>query len=281
MAIVDKINTYLSSEEKTLDEAIRYEFEKIAGVGLRRQFMERNERGSGKLYLSGCGKCPRQQAYGYHGFTKNGKEMDSRSSIVFLMGDLTEACVVALAQLAGVKLLATGLKQVTVSLDIDGQTINGHPDGIIHTEEGLKLFECKSMSSYAFKKFQAKDIDYSYLCQMNAYMEALGLTECIIVALAKDSGVLGEQTIVKDDKIVKDAKKRMSQALSDTLPEPEYECDEKKFYPWQCLYCAWHYVCHPHADKVLVRNSYKLKEGEREVLEEEYDPNEVAERSSI
>jgi hypothetical protein len=72
--IVDKINKYLFEKELKIDDAIKYEVEKLSGWTFKRQFMENSERDmKGKLYLSSSGKCARQLAYGYHGFEKKRK----------------------------------------------------------------------------------------------------------------------------------------------------------------------------------------------------------------
>ena len=82
--IVDKINEYLSNNNLLLDEALRYEVEKLAGATFKRQFMDNEERDSkGKIYFSSVGRCSRQVAYQFHGFEKKGKEIDGRAKLIF------------------------------------------------------------------------------------------------------------------------------------------------------------------------------------------------------
>ncbi|MEN6414404.1 MAG: hypothetical protein ABFC84_16830 [Veillonellales bacterium] len=265
--IVDKINQYLTKNEKTINEAIFYDIGKLASWTFRRQFA--NEEGretKGKLYLSSIGKCPRQLAYAYHGFEKKGKEIDSRAKIVFWTGDLVEMTVTNLAKLAGVNLLATGLQQITVDFPVNGTVVKGHPDGLV-LNGNLYLLEVKSMSGYGFEKFEKGEVEESYLAQVNCYLDALHLNEAIMVALNKESGVLAEKRIVKDMAVVERCKKNAEAVLHSTPenlpPAPkEYDRNDKGFYPWQCLYCAYWGHCRTNAEKVLVKNSYKLKEKE-------------------
>lgn len=256
--IVDKINSYLSNQNKTVNEAILEDISTLSRHTFKRQFMETNE-SRPAISLSSAGKCPRQQAYKYHGFEVKGKELDSRSQVVFWTGDSAEIMVVNLAKLAGCNIQHTGLNQKEVHLIVNGEKIEGHPDGILDD----CLFECKSMSSYGFKLFELGDIDYTYLAQINVYMHCLGLNKCVMVALAKDSGVLGEQIIHKDNTIVADSIENVTKVLKsskDSLPDRRFGPNEKGFYPWNCLYCSYWGHCVPKAQKVLVGKSYKLKD---------------------
>ena len=263
--IVDKINGYLSQENLSLNEALRYEVEKLAGVAFRRQFQftENNERKAGVIRLSSAGKCARQLAYQYHGYEPDGKELDSRAKVVFFMGDLTELMIISLAKLAGCNVIATGLNQMSLSITIDGVEIEGHPDGLLSADRKFRLIEVKSMPKLRFERFEKGVIDETYLAQVNIYLEALGLDECIMVALNKDSGVLGERLIKKDPRIVAFVRGNIHKVLKSTkenLPPRAFQPDEKGFYPWNCLYCPYWKVCLPNAERVLVGKSYKLRE---------------------
>ena len=46
----------------------------------------------------------------------------------------------------------------------------------------MGLFECKSMSSYSFERFEKGEIDEGYIAQIQAYMFASGMPWCVIVA---------------------------------------------------------------------------------------------------
>lgn len=254
--IVDRINQYLTAI-KNAAETREFDFSEAAKYIFKRQFCTPEESDSGKLRLSSSGKCARQLAYAYHNFQKNGKEINSRSKIVFFTGDVAESMVVSLAQLAGCNLKHTGQNQLTVNF----MGIGGHPDGILEADEHY-LFECKSMTSFSFKAFERGILDSSYLAQINMYMEALGLHKCVVVALNKEAGVLGELILDKDPAIVEKTKKNLESVIASSpknLPDRAFSPSEDGKLPWNCLYCSFWGICWPKAEKVLKGSAYILK----------------------
>lgn len=265
--VVDKINEFLGREDRSLEDAMRWvyktEFANLAGLSFDRQFLVEKEE-SKELRLSSCGKCPRALAYKFHGFEENGKEIDARSMRTFFLGDITEACLVILAKVAGVPLVGYGVQQVRVRMVVDGKEIFGRPDGLI-CSDGTGLLEVKSMSDFAYGRFERGEIEESYVYQYNAYMDALNLNWCCFVALNKNSGVIGERIVYRDEKIVAQIKENLRSVLSSTPdalpPIPQWATpDAKGFYDWKCLYCGFWKECHPFAEKVLVGKAYKLKD---------------------
>lgn len=274
--IVDKINAYLSSEGKSVDEAILKEVSELATIAFGRQFGIREKREKKMPYFSSIGKCLRQQAYDLLGFEPNGKEMDSRSKMVFFQGDMVEVAIVQVAKQSGCNISAAGNAQE--SIEIDG--MRGRPDGVLHdagtlgTGSGAEFIpprdyvvEVKSMSSFSFRDFERGVLDDSYRYQCNAAMHALGLDRTVIVGLNKDAGVMHEMIISKDPEIIRDIQERLETLAKSTredLPYRPYGPDEKGFYPWQCRYCVHYKTCLPKAELVLVKNSYKLREPAKE-----------------
>lgn len=261
--IVDKINKYISGEPR-VDEKIREEVADLSKHAFNRQFMDRGE-DKGGLRLSSAGKCARALAYDHLGFESKGKTIDARGRMVFWLGDMVELTVVALARLSGVNITACGLEQINVELEVEGEKIEGHPDGIIEYEGNKFLFECKSMTDFGFKEFQRGVINDTYLYQINSYMECLSLNACCFVAINKQSGVLDEKIITKNpDKVqfVKDNIKKVLNSNKESLPDRAYEVGKTGFYPWQCAYCNHFKTCLTDtglAERVVVRNAYKLK----------------------
>lgn len=254
--IVDRINSYLSAEGKLLDAALIEETGKLAAWAFTRQFGIREKREVTAPYFSSIGKCLRQQAYGLLGFEEAGKEIDSRAKMVFFQGDMVELAIVQLAKAVGCNITGTGFEQTST----EWNGMRGRPDGVL---DGKYLVEVKSMSSFTFKRFEQGELDESYRYQCNAGMVALGLSKTVIVAQNKDAGVLHEMIIDQDPVIVQDIKTRLatlSAATKENLPPRPYAPDAKGFYPWNCLYCGHWKTCLPTAEKVLVKNSYKLKE---------------------
>lgn len=255
--IVDRINEFLSSKNQTVDEAIVNDVALLCKVAFLKQFLRREDKAP-TLRLSSIGKCTRQQAYTVLGYEQKGKKIDSRARMVFFMGDLAEIAIIQLARAAGCDIANFGQDQAVV--EIDG--VSGHPDGILKAEKNY-LVEAKSMSSFSFKEFERGVLDVGYLWQINAYMHALGLDQAIVVGLNKDAGVLHEMVISKDKAIVDEILTRISRlknATKDNLPDRDYKSNEKGFFPWQCLYCAFHETCLPNAEKVVIKNAYRLKE---------------------
>jgi len=289
--IIDKIQSYIFDKKFTIEEAIRYEIEKIAGASFKRQFMEENDKdATGKLWFSSLGKCARQVAFGYHGVEKAGKEIDGRAKMIFWMGDLIELTIVCLAKLAGCNIIATGLQQTRVSLPINGdpeKVVSGRPDGLLIDSKEILLVEVKSMSSFAFDRFEREGeagLDQSYIVQVNLGMEACGVKRCVVVGFNKDNGVMHEIIIEKTDaalKIAADNVKAILASTPETLPPPPASLDfdpKTRFYPWQCLYCAYWMKCRTNAEKVVVRGSYKLQEKK---LKTEPPPPEEAKAETV
>lgn len=259
--IVDKISAYLTQVEGAVDYKLRYEVGKLAEYAFQRQFMsEGRETPAGTLRLSSAGACVRKNAYVYHGFPKMGKETDSRAKMIFWLGDLAELTVVSLAKLSGCCVTATGLNQIEVKLNVGGREIVGHPDGLFILD-GIRLLEVKSMTSYRFEEFERGKISEEYLDQINCYLEALNINECVIVALNKESGVMHELLVVRDPIRIKRIKKNLKLVLDSTeqtLPDKPFAPDKNGILPWNCLYCAYWGHCWPGAETKLVKNSYKL-----------------------
>ena len=264
--IADKISEYLSESNSTVNDHLCYQIEKLAGLAFRRQFMTAPTSRSGALSLSGAGKCPRQLAYGLHNFEPMGKEIDGRGRMTFFQGDLVELTLMTLARLAGCNIVGTGFNQICVKLDVDGTLIEGHPDGFLIGSDMTRLVECKSMNSFAFERFENGDIDDSYYAQINTYLEATNLDECVMVAMNKDNGVVKENIVFRDPVLINTIKTKLSLVLKssrETLPDApaDLDADAKGFYPWNCLYCAYWGHCRTGAQRVVVGKSYKLKKG--------------------
>lgn len=256
--IADKIQQYLDGQGKEIEEAILEDVSFLAANSFSRQFGIKQE-ASNKLRLSSIGRCIRQQAYNYLGFEKNGKEIDARAKMVFFQGDLAEIAVIELMKVAGLSILNTGVNQLVIKYE----GVEGHPDGIFINDFNKKfLLEVKSMSSFSFAEFQRGEIDEGYIFQINAYLEALSLEECVMVVLNKDAGVLHEHLIIKNPEIVSKIKSNIKSVLDATredLPKRAYSPNDKGIYPWQCNYCAYRTTCLPDAELVLIKNKYQLK----------------------
>lgn len=256
--IVDAINRFLTEESKDIPQTILDEVGELAKRSFSRQFGKREDK-PGTLRLSSIGKCERAQAYKLLNYEEDGKEIDSRAKCTFWNGDQIETLLMMLARSAGLEVKSYGLNQKTV--DIEG--IEGHPDGILEHNGKDVLVECKSMSSFSFKRFQEENyIDPTYQYQIQAYLYALGLDQCVIVGFNKDAGVFHELIINKDQTIIYDVLRRIRSlkgATQENLPERPYQPDARNFLPWQCRYCNVYKTCWPSSELVLVGKAYRLR----------------------
>ena len=257
--IVDRINQYLSTEGKEVSQAILEEVSQLAAASFAGKFGKRESFEQKNPWMSSIGKCMRQQAYKLLKFPEDGKTIDSRALMVFFMGDMAEIAIIQLAKTAGCEITADGKAQER----IEYCGVTGRADGVLWEKEAAYLVEAKSMSSFSFKEFERGIIDEAYRYQINAGMAALKLSAAVVVGLNKDAGVLAEKTFTRDEAIVKNIEGRaavLKTVTKETLPERGYTPNEKTgFYPWQCLYCAYHRICLPEAEKVVVSGKYKLK----------------------
>lgn len=264
--IVEKINEFLTKENKSLEDGGKYllkqEFAQLSGFSFDRQFLSDRKESAGELRFSSAGKCPRALAYGYHKFEANGKEIDSRGLRTFFMGDMTETMIVLLAKASGVPIFGYGLQQPKLSWKIGDKEIFGHPDGFVVDNGRILNVEVKSMASYSYAKFEKGDIDDSYIYQMNANMKASGTEACVYVAFNKDSSVIGETIVKRDEKVIKQIEENLLSVINSTqisLPERPFEPNEEGFLPWNCLYCPFWGTCWKNAEKKLVGKAYRLK----------------------
>ena len=264
--VVDKINAWLTSQEKSLEDGMQWiyqqEYAQLSGWAFRRQFLMQRKESNGDLRFSSSGKCVRALAYAFHQMETEGKEVDSRGMRTFFMGDMTEIMIVLLAKISGVPIFGYGLQQPRIKLTIGDKEIFGHPDGFVVDEGEILLVEVKSMNDKGYDRFEKGTIDEGHIFQMNANMEAAGVNRAVYVAFNKNTSVLGERVVHKDPDIVSLLRNNLYSVLCstpDSLPERPFQPNEKGTLPWQCLYCAHHKTCWPAAQKVLVKNAYKLK----------------------
>ena len=172
-----------------------------------------------------------------------------------------------------------GLNQLTVKLEAGGHVFEGHPDGIVTPDDGDMLVEkdhymqhltlqptdmlveIKSMSSYGFREFEKGQIDETHRAQQNIYMDRLGLNKSVMVAMAKDRGVLKEIIIPKDELLVsaiKQTMEKVARSTPDNLTPRKHAPGKRSILPWNCLYCEYWKTCWPRAEIV--------KKGSRQVL---------------
>jgi hypothetical protein len=237
--IIEKIESYLRGKGQTVDEALLEASHDAFVYSIKRQLMEERGDPSG-LRGSNPGPCARKMAYAFHEFPRT-KELEPRSKITFLTGDLIELCVVCLIKLAGIEVEGTILDeegQVEGYFDVgNGLMVPCHPDGLLPAQAGLNephLLEVKSINHFSYQRDTKKNvIGDQYLLQHNVYLEAYGYDYGVFIYLNKNTGHMHEIYTEKDPELVEKARKNYTLAgLSspDALP-PRYE-DGENYGRW-------------------------------------------------
>lgn len=264
-SVVQRIEDYLNAQQKTYDEALADTISKSMSYHVIRQLMKTREPKPGQLRGSDPGPCARKMAYKFHGVPEDGKKIDARGQITFLMGDVLEVMVVALMKLAGIQTEGTVLDEGQIDLEFDagdGITVPGHADGFLPVQEGLSkrtLLEVKSTSDWAFKnKFEKGIIDSGYTLQHNVYFDATGLEQGIFIAVNKNTGHICEVWTKPSGESVLLAKSNyhlVSASSLDDMPPRYFDGDayglklnkKKDAYTRQlaplCTYCSHYNLC--------------------------------------
>jgi hypothetical protein len=256
------------------------------GHAILRQLQEQEEQGEGTFRMSALGSCLRKQAFKFHGEGEDGRSIDARARTTFAMGDMAELFLLAALDeglsvnpklgwtLEG-RRTEEGQDRVWLSVELEAGTIHipGHRDGLLVSETWGKRYtvECKSTSSYGFKRWQDKleqgdcpwDQDESYWWQAQAYMAAEDTDACYVLALSKDSGATLGFWLERDHDFVPKLQRRLDAVATHgpmTVPrmlpggtrlEPVVALHKttgrpnKKHgtLPWQCRFCNYHNPC--------------------------------------
>jgi hypothetical protein len=206
------------------------------------------ERGAPTLRLSNLGVPDRKLWYTIN-VPEKAEPLPPEARIKFLFGDILEELLLFLAKEAGHDV--TGQQD---EIEING--VKGHRDAII---DG-RVVDCKSASSYSFRKFEANglrsDDPFGYLNQLGSYLagssDASERDVASFLVIDKTLGKITLDTYPKDDtdyeKLVEHKRKVIS------LPKPP----EEKCYPEEpegksgnrklgtgCSYCPFKHECWP------------------------------------
>lgn len=140
------------------------------------------ERGATYLRMSNLGKGDRQLWYDVNGYPADpGEELSPSAKIKFLFGDILEHLLIFLAEEAG---HSVENKQAQVVVDEVPGSIDCTIDGV--------LVDCKSASTYAFKKFEGgrlvDDDPFGYMEQLAGYSAGLGDLDGAFLVIGKELG---------------------------------------------------------------------------------------------
>lgn len=191
------------------------------------------------LRMSSAGKCQRSIAYQLHGFEP--KPLRARARMVFRLGDTVEAEIKALIQKYPPKGFEIEYPEAPIEIEIAGRVITGHVDGLI-LKPKLMILEIKSINTRGFSMLASKGISYGYQCQATLYMKALGYEKTLFIFYNKDTSHLTEIPYEFDDEMYEYIVERFTNVIGsgkESLPDREYEPNEKGVLGFQCNYCAF------------------------------------------
>ena len=264
--LIEKVENYLTSKDKTLDEAILESMYSSFVWSVRRQFMEVRE-SKGGLRGSNPGPCARKMAYTYLGYAPT-RDFEARTYVTFATGDLIELFVIGLLKLAGVELRGTCLDeggQLEGLFDAgNGVLVPCHPDGIVLPQIGVTdkemLLEVKSAADYGFKyEWSRGTYSDNYKLQHQVYLDTFGVDAGIFFIINKNTGHFAEVLTERDPDYLVWARKNYAMAAAadpDSLP-PRFIDNEntgrkrdKKGnltanLAWLCSYCDFSRHCWP------------------------------------
>ena len=196
----------------------------------------------GTLRMSNVGRpCKRQLWYESKG--EKGEELDPKTKLKFMYGNIVEEVLLYLAKEAG-----HAVSHEQEEVEISG--IVGHMDAVIDDV----VIDVKSASSYAFKKFKENKLEdddsFGYIPQLSGYAKALGKSQAAFLAMDKNTGELALTPIkqLADIEAIIDHTK--STVNSDVTPERGYpevadgKSGNRKLHPI-CGYCAFKKSCYP------------------------------------
>ena len=168
----------IKMDEKEVDKHIDT-FGEMLKVHIK-AFMYEEPRTRGNLRLSAIGKPDRQLWYDVNS-KKSIEDISSSTRIKFLYGYILEELLLLCASIAGHK-VTDQQKEVTI------EGVKGHQDSMIDNV----LVDCKSASSYSFKKFKQntllEDDPFGYIAQISAYAEANQVNKAAFLVIDKSTG---------------------------------------------------------------------------------------------
>jgi|TARA_R110000796_G_scaffold160276_2_gene277129 hypothetical protein len=253
----------IDKDEKEVDALID-NFGEMLKVHVK-EFMYSEPRGNGYLRLSAIGKPTRQIWYDIN--TETEEKLPPSTRIKFLYGYILEELLLLCASVAGHTVEAQQ-KEVTV------EGVVGHQDAII---DGV-LVDCKSASSYSFKKFEsntiADDDPFGYMAQISAYSQANGIDKAAFLVIDKSTGKIcltpvHSMEMINAGERVKYLKKTVAE---DTVPDRCYDAipDGKSGnlkLPVGCAYCRHKIMCWSDANQGKGLRTFKYSNGNRDLVQ--------------
>ncbi len=190
--LADPIRTYLESHDKRVDDAVLADTVRRMRQVVVRDLMQPRDARPGKesntLYT---GACARKARLVFDGAER--EPLRARTLLKFLLGDLVELSVLAMARLAGCPIEDNNI-DLTIKGE-DGALVPVHPDGLYRVPSSQAYnVEIKSCDSRTFDAWQAQggpDDTWGYLTQASVEIQAwreAGVTVNQTIFLAVSTG---------------------------------------------------------------------------------------------
>mgnify|MGYP003393761529 FL=1 len=229
--IAGKIIDYLEAQEKSVnDDVLRETVQRMRQVMVRDLMQPRDTRAGKESNTLYTGACARKARLTYDGAAR--EPLRARTVLKFLLGDLVELSVLAMARLAGCH-----IEDNNIDLSIKGEEgvlVPVHPDGRYVDEQGqsynVEIKSCDSRTFDAWLDQGGPDDTWGYLTQasmeIQAWREAgVPVMSTIFVAVSTGSrqGSIAEWIMPYDEPLVIGWHERRLAARQDTVPAIPFE----------------------------------------------------------
>ena len=246
--LADPMKAYLESAHKTMNDAVLTEtVQRMRQVIVRDLMQPRDTRVGKESNTLYTGACARKARLTFDGAER--EPIQSRTVMKFLLGDLVELSVLAVARLAGCAITDNNI-DLTVTGE-DGVKIPVHPDGFYQAPSGecynVEIKSCDSRTFDHWLKQGGPDDTWGYLTQ--ASIEELAWREegrqvagTIFVAVSTGSrqGSIAEFVMPYDADLVAKWHERRAQARGNTVPDIPFPSQpEMKFQRGKACDPAW------------------------------------------
>jgi len=230
------------------------------------------ERRKPKLRMSQVGKPNRQLWYDMQEDVE-AEMINGQTRIKFLYGDILEALLIALTELAG-----HTVTEKQEEVEVEG--IKGHKDCRI---DGV-LVDIKSASPYAFKKFKEgtlhSDDPFGYIAQISGYAEAGNDNKAAFFAIDKSSADLALMEVepvhmINASERIRNVKSMVSSSAPPERcyqPEPDGTSGNMKL-AIGCVFCPYKFKCWNDANGGTGIRSFQYSNGVRHLVQVAKTPN--------
>jgi hypothetical protein len=225
-----------------------------------------------RLRMSQVGKPNRQLWYDMQEDVE-AEMINGQTRIKFLYGDILEALLIALTELAG-----HTVTEKQEEVEVEG--IKGHKDCRI---DGV-LVDIKSASPYAFKKFKEgtlhSDDPFGYIAQISGYAEAGNDNKAAFFAIDKSSADLALMEVqpvhmINASERIRNVKSMVSSSTPPERcyqPEPDGTSGNMKL-AIGCVFCPYKFKCWDDANGGTGIRSFQYSNGVRHLVQVAKTPN--------